>query len=87
MSNDLSFNFGSRFTFFAMGDSSYPKFNWVGLSMARRFEARFGNLQHFRHNFVEFFFLVIDSSDLILAMFDVIYVKNVGCLIREFDLR
>ena len=44
MSNDLTFNFGSRFTFFAMGDSSYPKFNWVGLSMARRFEARFGNL-------------------------------------------
>ena len=25
--------------FFAMGDSSYPKFNWVGLSMARRLES------------------------------------------------
>ena len=53
MSNDLSFNFGSRFTFFAMGDSSYPKFNWVGLSMARRFEARFGKCKTFERTLRE----------------------------------
>ena len=39
MSKDLTINFTAKFMFFAMGDSSYPKFNWVGLSMARRLES------------------------------------------------
>ena len=29
---------GSRFALFGLGDSSYPKFNWVGRKMFRRME-------------------------------------------------
>ena len=45
MDKSLDFKFDkSKFCFFAMGDSSYARYNWVGLAMARRLEQLGGEL-------------------------------------------
>ena len=45
MDKNLDFKFEkSKFCFFAMGDSSYARYNWVGLAMARRLEQLGGEL-------------------------------------------
>merc|ERR1719204_2979058 len=45
MDKSLDFKFEkSKFCFFAMGDSSYARYNWVGLAMARRLEQLGGEL-------------------------------------------
>jgi sulfite reductase (NADPH) flavoprotein alpha-component len=44
MKPNLNFNFNQNFCLFALGDSSYSRYNWVGLAVARRLEQLGGKL-------------------------------------------
>ena len=62
MAKDVEYVFNSKFVFFAMGDSSYPKFNWVGLAMARRLQDWVLLVSFFFKSFsIEFFHKLFSS--------------------------